>query len=60
MENKEYIIEITETLCKEVIVIADNENDARDRVKEAYYNGEIVLDSSDFLSVEFPTRENEE
>lgn len=60
MENKEYIIEITETLCKEVIVIADNENDARDRAKEAYYNGEIVLDSSDFLSVEFPTRENEE
>lgn len=56
---KKYLVEITETLCKEVIVTADNENDACNKVKEYYNNGEIVLDCNDFVDVEFPVREYE-
>ena len=44
--------EITETLQRTIEVEAENEGDALRKVKEMYKSEEIVLDSSDFVSVE--------
>ena len=58
MENqKEYIVYITETLQRKVIVKANNDNEALDQVIDQYNNGEIVLDYNDYLDVEFNSKE---
>lgn len=58
MENqKEYIVYITETLQRKVIVKANNDSKALDQVIDQYNNGEIVLDYNDYLDVEFNSRE---
>lgn len=54
MENqKEFIIYITETLQKKVIVKANDIDEALDQVIDQYNDGEIVLDYNDYLNVEF-------
>lgn len=54
MENKkEFIIYITETLQKKVIVKANDIDEALDQVIDQYNDGEIVLDYNDYLDVEF-------
>ena len=54
MENKkEFIIYITETLQKKVIVKANDIDEALDQVINQYNDGEIVLDYNDYLDVEF-------
>lgn len=58
MENKkEFIIYITETLQKKVIVKANDINEALDQVIDQYNDGEIVLDYNDYLDVEFNSKE---
>ena len=58
MENqKEYIVYITETLQRKVVVEANNDNEALNQVVDQYNNGEIVLDYNDYLDVEFNSRE---
>ena len=58
MENqKEYIVYITETLQRKVIVKANNDSEASDQVIDQYNNGEIVLDYNDYLDVEFNSKE---
>lgn len=58
MENKkEYVVYITETLQRKVLVNAETMSDAIEQVQEQYDNSEIVLDSSDYLEVDFNARE---
>ena len=52
MNNKnKYVIRIEETLVKDIVVEARDENEAILKVEDAYTNEAIVLDSSDFCAV---------
>lgn len=51
--KKEFVVYITETLQRKVIIEASNESEAIDEIADKYYNEEIVLDSTDYLSVDF-------
>ena len=58
MENKkEFVVDITETLQRKVIVEANNDSEALNQVIDQYNNGEIVLDYNDYLDVEFNSKE---
>ena len=50
---KTYYISVTETLNKIVEVHADGEQEALQKAEDSYYNGEIVLDSEDFVDTQF-------
>ena len=50
---KTYYISVTETLNKIVEVQAEDSGEALQKAEDAYYNGEIVLDSEDFVDTEF-------
>lgn len=52
-EKKEFVVYITETLQRKVIIEANNESEAINEIADKYYNEEIVLDSTDYLSVDF-------
>lgn len=49
----EYKVTITETLKKTVIVEAESLEDAEQRVNDAWYRAEYVLDAEDFQGVKF-------
>ena len=55
--KKEFVVYITETLQRKVIIEANNESEAINEIADKYYNEEIVLDNTDYLSVEFDTKE---
>lgn len=44
-----YAVEIEEVLQKVVAIEAESEDEAYQKVKEAYQNGDIVLDADDFM-----------
>ena len=50
---KTFYISVTETLNKIVEVHAEDSSEALQKAEDAYYNGEIVLDSEDFVDTEF-------
>ena len=50
---KTYYISVTEILNKIVEVHADSEQEALQKAEDSYYNGEIVLDSEDFVDTQF-------
>ena len=50
---KTYYISITETLNRIVEVHAEDSSEALQKAEDAYYNGEIVLDSEDFVDTDF-------
>lgn len=52
-DAKTFYISITETLNRIVEVRAENESEAIQKVSDAYYAGDIVLDSEDFVDTEF-------
>jgi tyrosine-protein phosphatase YwqE len=56
-EKKEFVVYITETLQRKVIVKAVDEIDAENQVIDQYNNEEIVLNETDYLGVEFDARE---
>ena len=56
-KKKEFVVYITETLQRKVIVEANNEIEAINEVADKYYNEEIVLDSTDYLGVDFDAKE---
>lgn len=56
-EKKEFIVYITETLQRKVIVKAVDKIDAENQVIDQYNNEEIVLNETDYLGVEFDARE---
>lgn len=51
--KKEFVVYITETLQRKVIIKANNETEAINEIADKYYNEEIVLDNTDYLSVDF-------
>lgn len=54
MENKkEYVVYITETLQRKVIVEAETLTEAKEIVSKQYYDGEIELNYLDYESAEF-------
>lgn len=58
MENKkEYVVYITETLQKKVIVEAETLTEAEEIVSQQYYDGEIELNYLDYVSAEFDATE---
>lgn len=50
---------VTETLTRPVVVKAENQEEAEQKVIDAYYHGEFVLDAADFVEVNFETREGD-
>lgn len=56
-ERKEFVVYITETLQRKVIVKAVDKIDAENQVIDQYNNEEIVLNETDYLSVEFDVKE---
>jgi hypothetical protein len=50
---KTYIIEITETLQRQVQVEADSEEDAISKIKNQYFQANIVLDESNYIDTQF-------
>lgn len=50
---------VTETLTRPVVVKAENQEEAEQKVVDAYYNGKFVLDAADFVDVEFETKEGD-
>jgi tyrosine-protein phosphatase YwqE len=56
-EKKEFVVYITETLQRKVIVKAIDEIDAENQVIDQYNNEEIVLNETDYLGVEFDAKE---
>ena len=47
-----YIIEITETLQRQIEVEAQNESEVINLIKEKYKNEEIILSEQDFIDYE--------
>lgn len=52
---KSFDIEITETLQRTVSVVADSREEAEQKVDDGWHNGDYVLDSEDFIDVDFKT-----
>ena len=50
---KTFYISVTETLNRIVEVHAEDEYEAIHKVSDAYYDGQIVLDSDDYVDVDF-------
>lgn len=50
---KTFYISVTEALNRIVEVHAEDTNEALQKVEDAYYNGEVVLDSEDFVDTDF-------
>ena len=50
---KDFRVIITETYQKTVIVAAENEDQARTRVRDAWQNTEYIVDQESFSGVEF-------
>mgnify|MGYP000758719447 FL=1 len=57
---KEFDINITETLEKTVTVAAETREEAEEKVQQAYYNSEYILDSENFTGVNFAVGEERE
>lgn len=56
---KEFYAIVTEVLSRPVVVKAETKEEAEQKVIDAYYHGEFVLDASDFVDVSFETREGD-
>ena len=52
---KNFDIEITETLQRTVSVAADSREEAEQMVDDGWHNGDYVLDSEDFIDIDFKT-----
>lgn len=44
-----YLVNIEEVLSRDVVIEAENENDAEDKVEQLYHECKIVLDYHDFI-----------
>ena len=55
-EIKKYVVYVTETLQRKVVVEAKSLTEAEEKVQEAYENEEITLDYNDYLQVDFDAR----
>ena len=48
-----FAVEVTETLARIVRIEAATSDEAIEKVRQLYRNSDIVLDSSDFVDVDF-------
>ena len=55
-DTKKYVVYVTETLQRKVIVEAKSLTEAEEKAQEAYENEKIILDYNDYLQVEFDAR----
>lgn len=44
-----YLVEISETLQRKIVVEADSQDEARQKAEDMYYNSEIVLNADDIV-----------
>lgn len=51
-----FIVEITETLQKQIEVETNSQDEAYAKVKEDYKNGKIILDETSYIDTEFDVR----
>lgn len=56
---KTYQVEIKETICLTIEIEAQNEQQAEEKVRQAYRNEEYILDSEHFAGVDFIAQEKE-
>lgn len=45
----QYRIQITELLNKRLVVDANSAEEAKQKVEDAYYNGDVVLTADDYI-----------
>ena len=57
---KKYYVSVTETLNKVVSVDAESENEVVQKVKDAYNNSDIVLDSENFAGEMIEVEDDQE
>lgn len=50
---KEFDVKITETLEKTITVEAENREQAEEMIRQAYFDGEYILDADNFTKVDF-------
>ena len=50
---KKYLVEITETLQKQITVSANSSEEAEQKVKERYKNEDIILNENDYVDTDF-------
>lgn len=50
---KKYLVEITETSQRQVTVTAETRDEAEQKVRQKYRDGEIVLDERDYIDTDF-------
>ena len=55
-----YYVSVTETLNKVVSVDAESENEAVKKVKDAYNNSDIILDSDNFCGETIEIEEDQQ
>ena len=48
-----FIIEITETLQKQIEIEADSEVESIEKIRKEYFQSNIVLDETDFIETQF-------
>lgn len=57
---KKYYVSVTETLNKVVSVDAESENEAVQKVQDAYNNSDIILDNDDFCGEKVEIEDDQE
>lgn len=50
---RKYLVEITETLQKQITVTADSREEAEQKIKERYDKEEIILNEPDYVDTDF-------
>lgn len=50
---KKYLVEITETLQKQITVSDNSREEAEQKVKERYKNEDIILNENDYVDTDF-------
>ena len=57
---RKYYVSVTETLNKVVSVDAESENEAVQKVQDAYNNSDIILDNDDFCGEKVEIEDDQE
>lgn len=50
---KKYLVEITETLQKQITVLANSREEAEQKIKERYKKEDIILTEDDYIDTDF-------
>lgn len=50
---KKYLVEITETSQRQVTVTAETRDEAEQKIRQKYRDGEIVLSEQDYVDTDF-------